>query len=76
MDKPEYGFIAQDLQDAEDSFDTKVPNLVCDENPDKLEASYGALLPIMVKAIQDLKEIVMKQQDEINDLKTKLYRKK
>ena len=25
-----------------------------DENPDKLEASYGKLVPILVKAIQEL----------------------
>ena len=26
-----------------------------DENPDRLEASYGKLVPMLVKAIQDLK---------------------
>jgi len=28
--------------------------LVYEENPEKLEASYGKLIPILVKAIQDL----------------------
>ena len=29
-------------------------NMVMDENPDRLEASYGKLVPILVKAIQEL----------------------
>ena len=33
-----------------------------DENPERLEASYGKLVPILVKAIQELKQ-------EINQLK-------
>jgi hypothetical protein len=28
--------------------------LVCDNNPDRLEASYGTLLPILVKSTQEL----------------------
>ena len=45
------GFIAQDLQE----FDDEYTQLVYAENPDKLEATYGRLIPIMIKAIQDLK---------------------
>ena len=44
------GFIAQELQSVDDDY----LNLVYDENPDKLEASYGRLVPVLVKAIQDL----------------------
>jgi len=29
-------------------------SLVYDENPEKLELSYGKLVPVLVKAIQDL----------------------
>jgi len=36
-------------------------NLVLKDNPEKLEATPGNLLPIMVKAIQDLK----KENDEL-----------
>jgi len=72
VDVEEFGFIAQELQDAENTLGTKVPNLVSDTNPDKLEASYGTLLPIMVKAIQDLNAIILKQQKEIDLLKAKL----
>ena len=44
------GFIAQDLKAVND----ENLNLVYEENPEKLEASYGRLIPVLVKAIQDL----------------------
>lgn len=48
------GFIAQDLKE----LDNEHLGLVYSENPDKLEATYGRLIPVLVKAIQDLsKEI-------------------
>jgi cytoskeletal protein CcmA (bactofilin family) len=72
VDVEEFGFIAQDLQESQNKIGKTVPNLVSDNNPDKLEASYGTLLPIMVKAIQDLNNIVLKQQEEIELLKAKL----
>jgi hypothetical protein len=49
------GFIAQDLKSAEEAVEmSEVLKLVYDENPEKLEASYGKLIPILVKAIQEL----------------------
>jgi hypothetical protein len=54
-DIADFGFIAQDLKAAEDAVKmADVLKLVYDENPDKLEASYGKLIPILVKAIQEL----------------------
>ena len=38
----------------EDAEKAEVLKLVYDENPEKLEASYGKLIPILVKAIQEL----------------------
>jgi hypothetical protein len=69
VDITDFGFIAQDLQNAETNTNIKVPHLVNDNNPDKLEASYGALIPIMVKAIKELSAITANQQEEINTLK-------
>jgi hypothetical protein len=69
VDITDFGFIAQDLQNAETNTNIKVPHLVHDNNPDKLEASYGALIPIMVKAIKELSAITANQQEEINTLK-------
>ena len=51
--KTRLGFIAQELLTATDG-NNAVLDLVLDENPNKLEATYGNLLPIMVKAIQEL----------------------
>lgn len=48
------GFIAQDLQEVDDDY----LNLVYDNNPERLEASYGRLMPVLVKAIQELSEKV------------------
>jgi len=44
------GFIAQELQSVDDDY----LQLVYDTNPEKLEASYGRLVPVLVKAIQEL----------------------
>jgi len=52
------GFIAQDLQKSQDEFNgaAEVLNLVNSENPERLEATYGHLIPVLVKAIQDLND--------------------
>lgn len=44
------GFIAQELQTVDDDF----LKLVHDANPDKLEASYSRLIPVLVKSVQEL----------------------
>jgi len=49
--KKDVGFIAQDLQTVDDDW----LNLVYDSNPEKLEATYGRLIPVLVKAIKELK---------------------
>lgn len=65
VDVPDIGFIAQDLMLLEDeSGITDYLKLTYRENPDKLEASYGRLIPILVKAIQDLSK-------EVESLKNK-----
>ena len=46
------GFIAQELETVQASY--KYLRLVDDENPDRLEASEGNLMPLVVKAIQEL----------------------
>ena len=58
VDIPDTGFIAQDLKQVQIDTGINIPYLVYDENPEKLEASYGKLLPVLVKAIQDLKKEV------------------
>jgi len=65
-DVKDFGFIAQDLKKSQEDINLEETlKLVYEENPDKLEASYGKLVPILVKAIQDLSK-------EIENLKNKL----
>jgi hypothetical protein len=52
---PTAGFIAQELDNAQMSEDSDWLKLVLKDNPEKLEATPGNLLPVIVKAIQDLK---------------------
>ncbi len=69
---PDCGFIAQELDETQNKFEAEqYLDLVLKSNPDKLEASYGRLLPVMIKAIQELSEKVSKLEDEIYYLKNK-----
>lgn len=55
-DAPTAGFIAQELDSAQTTAGADWLNLVLKDNPEKWEATYGNLLPVMVKAIQELNE--------------------
>jgi hypothetical protein len=50
------GFIAQELDESQQKFNADWLNLVYKSNPEKLEANYGNLIPIIVKALQELKQ--------------------
>lgn len=52
--EPDTGFIAQELKTAQKSTGVSIPGLVYDKNPEHLEAGYGKLIPVLVKAIQEL----------------------
>jgi hypothetical protein len=55
VDMPDTGFIAQDFVAVEDAIGlADYLQLSYRENPDKLEIAPGRLIPILVKAIQDL----------------------
>ena len=66
-DIKDLGFIAQDLKELDDDY----LGLVYDENPEKLEASYGKLIPVLVKAIQEMSSEIKLLKEEILTLKTK-----
>ena len=54
-DIADFGFIAQDLKAAQEDVEmAETLKLVYDENPERLEASYGKLVPVLVQAIKDL----------------------
>lgn len=61
------GFIAQDLKALNDETDG-VLDLVYESNPQKLEARYSNLVPVMVKAIQELSQQVTDLQTQIKKL--------
>ena len=71
-DKINVGFIAQDLKELQEQNDMKYLNLVYESNPEKLEATYGNLLPPLIKAVQELIIKVRKQREEIDELKSKI----
>jgi len=52
--KTRVGFIAQELQAAMPANENDVLDLVYDVNPERIEAKYGNLIPILTKAVQDL----------------------
>jgi trimeric autotransporter adhesin len=65
QEAPTAGFIAQELDEVQTSENAEWLNLVLKDNPEKFEATPANLLPVMVKAIQELKA-------ENDDLKNKL----
>ena len=67
---PEIGFIAQDLQQAQIDTGINIPNLVSGVD-EKLEASYGVLLPIIVKALQEANDKIIALEQRIINLENK-----
>ena len=66
VDIPDIGFIAQDLVAVED--ETGIADylqLTYRDNPDRLEATQGRLIPILVKAIQELTAKVEELESKI-----------
>jgi hypothetical protein len=54
----ETGFVAQELQQAQADEGAVIPNLVFENNPDRLESSKATLIPVLVKAVQELADKV------------------
>jgi hypothetical protein len=52
--KTRLGFIAQEFQEAMPNNENDILDLVYESNPERLEAKYGNLIPILTKAIQEL----------------------
>lgn len=72
QEKLNAGFIAQELDEVQINENAEWLGLVNKDNPDKIEAAYGNLLPVMVKAIQELNEKNEKLESENNILKSRL----
>ncbi len=54
-EEPTAGFIAQELDEAQREENVEWLNLVLKDNPEKWEATPGNLLPVIVKAVQEIK---------------------
>jgi trimeric autotransporter adhesin len=54
QEKLNLGFIAQDLEAVQEELGVQYLNLVYKSNPEKLEATPGNLLPVAIRAIQEL----------------------
>ena len=67
-DIKDFGFIAQDLKKSqEDANLAETLKLVYEANPDKLEAFYGKLVPILVKAIQEMSLEIQTLKSNLNN---------
>ena len=64
--KERIGFVAQELLEAMDKGDNEVLDLVYESNPDRLEVRYSNLLPVALKAIQELSEKVKELEEKLN----------
>ena len=63
----EAGFIAQELDEAQIAAGAEdYLDIVLRENPEKLEAAPGKLIPVLVKAIQDLSAEVETLKEQVN----------
>jgi hypothetical protein len=68
-DKKDFGFIAQEMMAVEDANDAPWVRSVLRNNPDRLEVAPAQLLPIAIKAIQELSAQVDELKAEIAAIK-------
>jgi hypothetical protein len=68
------GFIAQELQDAMLNGENEILDLVYESNPERLEAKYGNLIPILTKSVQELSKKSVSLEEENKQLKDRLNR--
>jgi hypothetical protein len=66
------GFIAQELNDVVQQYNANWLKLVSTENSDRFEASPAQLLPVVVKAIQELEEKFAALTTRVNTLEQNL----
>lgn len=62
----DFGFIAQQLAEVEDKHEADRLKLTLRTNPEKLETTPGRLIPILVKAVQELSAKVEELEAKLN----------
>ena len=64
VDIPDSGFIAQEALEVVNKYDADWFGLVDHQNPEHLELSSGKLIPVLVKAIQELTQKVIELENK------------
>ena len=72
IDIPEIGFTAQNLKKGQEKLNINIPNLVDDNNPNRLEVAPGVLIPILVKSIQELSNQLKETNRKLEELTAKV----
>ena len=67
--RKDVGFTAQDLLEVQEKTNISIPNLVNINNPEKYTIMNTQLLPILVKAVQELSAKVTSLERELSELK-------
>ena len=70
--RKDVGFTAQELLSAQEKTKIPIPNLVDESNPDKYHVMYTQLIPVLVKAVQEMSSTITRLESEINELKLKI----
>ena len=65
--KTRIGFISQELQEAMQDGSNEILDLVYEENPERLEVKQGKLVPILVKAVQELSEKIEELENKLKE---------
>jgi hypothetical protein len=66
-DKEASGFVAQEIQEVLDQTDTNYTELVDTNNPDQYTVAQSNLVPILVKAVQELSAEVKQLKQQLNN---------
>lgn len=66
------GFIAQESLETVKKYDADWFGLVNDENQDYLQMTYGKLIPVFVKAIQELTAKNKDLEEKIDQLRSQI----
>ena len=72
IDIPEIGFTAQNLKKGQEKLNINIPNLVNEDDPNRLLVGQGYLMPILVKSVQELSEQLNETNKKLEELTLKV----
>ena len=71
-EKEHIGFVAQEIQKVQEETGWKVPSLVSDADPERLFVSQQNLIPVLVKAVQEMSQTIKEMEKKMETLKEEL----